>query len=135
MPITPNRNRFEAPLVNCTETDNAMDVLPAACMRRGQPVHETRELAVYLRGDDEMPMIGHHAVRKKRNVEALDGLLEQVFKREVIPSVMEKKRAFCGSIQYVKRHPGCAFPTSSRHCDDRQGNLDAGRGRSTVLNK
>jgi hypothetical protein len=39
---------------------------------------------------------------------------------------MEKKRAFCRSIQYVEHHPSCTFPTSSRHCDDRQGNLDAG---------
>lgn len=82
-----------------------------------------------------MPMIGHDAVRKKCNVDALDGFLEQVFKCEVVLGVMEKKRAFGRSIENVKHHSGGAFPASSRHCAAYKAMGVPGLCLATVLKK
>ena len=115
MRVAGNRNRFEASLVDCAETRNAMGILPAARMRCSQPVHEAGKGAVGLWSDDEMPMVRHDAVRKKCHVDALDGFFEQVFKREIVAGVMKEQRPFRRSIQHVKNHSCGAFPVPSGH--------------------
>ena len=56
--------RLEPSLVEMTVTHRMMMGMPALRMHERQPAHEAREIAVLVRPEHQMPMIGHQAIGK-----------------------------------------------------------------------
>ncbi len=135
MTVVPDRDSFEAALIDCSETGDAVDGLPPPRVRGRHPVHEARQGAVHVWGYDEMPMVRHDAVRKNCHVDTRDGFVEQVLEREIVAGIMEKNRAFGRSIQYVEYQSGGVFPLSSRHSGMTEAIPVPGCSLASVLNK
>ncbi len=57
---------------------------PTLRVRQGKPAHKSRQLAVDVRLDHEMPVIGHQAPCQEVDSVALDGFLEDRFERVVV---------------------------------------------------
>jgi len=62
-----------------------------------------------------MPMVRHDAVRKKCDVAAVHGFLEEADEGRVIERIFKKHGAFGCSVEYVKDQSRGSFPSSSRH--------------------
>ena len=75
-----NGERLESPLVNMTLTSGIPVGMPTLRVRERQPSRKARQLAIFLRIDQEMPMIRHQAIGQKPCSRSIHGLFQSSFK-------------------------------------------------------
>ena len=71
MGIRLNQKRFEAPLIQMPAARRVPMRMPALGVRQRQPGHEPRQVAISERPQNEMPVIGHEAIREQPHRDAL----------------------------------------------------------------
>ena len=115
-------NVFEATLVHCALARRARVHPPPSRVGRLQPLHRARQRSLGWRRDDEMPMVRHEAVRKKRNAEFFDGDGKERFERVVITCRFEKQAFSRPAVDNVEDVPsGSPSPVSGHAADGATG--------------
>lgn len=93
--------RLEAALIDVAAAGRVAVGVPALRVREGQPADELRQLAILPRPDDEVPVVGHHAVGQEPRPRPLDSLDEDSLKRLVVAVAVEDGHPRVGAVQHV----------------------------------
>ena len=104
MSITLYRNSTVSILVDVTCSARSVSQMPPPRMGCRKPVHKTGEFLSFW-PYDEMPVIGHDAIRQQPNRDFSDGLGENRFKRLVILCVGEQALTANGAVMHVDNVP------------------------------
>lgn len=99
MPILLNREGFETSLPDMAA--RSAETVIAADMGGHQPLHEHAEVAVLIRPQQQMEVIGHQAVAKHGHGDPLGRLCQQRKKVPVVPLVMENSGAGIAAVYDV----------------------------------
>ena len=84
-----NGEGLEAPLVERPGAAGVVVGVPAHGMRQGQPVQEVGQVAVVVRPEDEMEVVGHEAIGQQPHGPCILGLSEDAFKGGVVGVFVE----------------------------------------------
>ena len=90
MGIPPARERFVPPLIHVSVAHALLVFLPPPHVRDRQALHESPELPVLARPDDQGPVVGHQAVRQQTRGEALLRLRQDVLEGGVVGVIVEE---------------------------------------------
>ncbi len=96
-----DRETFESALIQMAVPDGRVRVFPTLGVRQRQPLHERGQLAVLLRPEDQVPMIGHNAPVENADGHSAMRKEQHTFEREEIIVFFEQPQAAVGSIQDV----------------------------------
>ena len=118
VPVIADGNSLEASLIDCSLSIKLAQRLPSSSMRGGEPMHETRKRSVNPRREQKMPVVWHHAVRKKRDVAPSDRGSQYSLERFVVGCALKKCGTFRGSVYHVKKETGRRNAWTSRHRGD-----------------
>jgi len=135
MTSVPDRYRLVSTLIHRTLSLPAARRSPSKGVRHRQPVHEPRDPVAAICRSDEMPMVWHDAVRKKRRVLSFNGLLQNLDEGGVLVRIVEKCEALCRSIEQVERNLPRGVTVSSGHAACELANVMPQRPQGTVLFK
>ena len=94
-----NRKRLESPLVNVPGAGGMTMGVPALRVGEGKPADEPRQVAVLAGPDDQMPMVGHHAMGEQAHARSLDRLLKDAFERFEVGVLVKERHAAAGSVE------------------------------------
>jgi hypothetical protein len=89
--------------------------VPPLGVGEGQPTQEPRQVAVASRPDDEVPVVGHEAVRQEADRVALAGLGEDPLEGFVVAVVLEERQAAVGPVEGVVDVVGVAGTEGAAH--------------------
>ena len=119
-----HRERLETALVDVPAAPAVAVRVPALRVGQRQPADKPREFAVPARPDDQMPVVGHHAIGQQPCPLALDSLLQNPLKGLVVTVVLEDGHAGVGTIEDVIDQSAviCSF-RSSHGSEDNEGRL------------
>ena len=109
------RKRLEAALIEIPIADAEIGPLPALSVHVGHPLHEAGEVAVVLRPEDKVPMIGHPAVGTDPHGGSAKGLLHHVLKRLVVLLRAELPHPADAAVENVKEHSSGGDSSDSWH--------------------
>lgn len=108
-----NRKRLEATLVDVALSGHVVIRLPTSDMRHRQPLHESPQVAVILRPQNKMPMIGHQAITSNPHRSLFQSVSDDAFKRQEILVVKKQLVLTNAPIKNVKNEPtgrdSCGF--------------------------
>jgi len=84
-------------------------------MRHRQPLHELGQIAVVLRPEHEVPMVGHHQVAQNPHRLPCQRLPHHALESRVVAVVAENSRAGVRAVDHVKYHSPRSYTGSSWH--------------------
>src|SRR5262245_5666379 len=108
MTVVLDGKRFISSLVQRAGTFGLPVPMPPFAVDHLKPAHEFDHLAISGRPDDEMKVVGHHAVREKSYRRSILCLLKGAHERSIGRCVLEDRHPTDTAIQHVKNHT-CAF--------------------------
>src|SRR5437588_7640552 len=79
-----NGKRLEASLINRPRPLRMMVQVPAAYVRHGQPLRVDAQVAVVLRPDDEVPVVGQERVGEEAHARVFPGLPQYLLEGGVV---------------------------------------------------
>jgi hypothetical protein len=109
-----DRDRVIAALIHGTGSMNVMRHVPALRMCKRQTVHEARHF-IGVRPQNEVPVIGHHAVGEHARRDLRQRLGEHIFERLEVLGIVENAHTSNGSIDDVKNKAVRAGQMPMRH--------------------
>lgn len=70
----------------------AVRAVPTMGMGYGDPLHKLRQIVIFLRPENQMPVVAHDAIAAKPHLEPFDPFGEDVFKRfKILPLLKDPK--------------------------------------------
>lgn len=96
---------FEPPLIQMPCSDRLPMGMPPLRMGERQPAHESRQVTILSRPDDEMPVVRHDTVGQQSHRHAFTGLRQDPFKRAVVAFVVEQALSPIRTVQHVIDEP------------------------------
>ena len=88
--------------------------VPALRVGQRKPANEARQLAVAPGPDDQVPMIGHHAVGQQPRLRPLDGLEQDFLERLLVGRLLKDREPAVGPVQdMIDIAPECGAVRSS----------------------
>ena len=92
---------FVAALVKVADADGFVGGVPACSMRKCDPMHELCKVAIVFWPEDEVPVVGHDAVRTYSHVGKFLALCENVFEGVEILVFFENVEAAVSAVEDV----------------------------------
>ncbi len=96
-----DRETFEAPLIERAGSGGFVVGVPALRVSDGEEAHEFAEVAVFLRPEDEVPVIGHQTEADDSNRQAFVRLLDDAQHGGVVAVAVEKPFPTDGPVEDV----------------------------------
>jgi hypothetical protein len=93
--------RFEPALREVAGSGRVAVGVPALGVRHGEPAHERGEVAIGARPEQEMKVVGHHAIGQQPHVLTRDGLGEDSLECGVITVGLEEGQAGVAAVEGV----------------------------------
>lgn len=106
---------FEASLIEVAGARGVVMRVPALGVGVGQPLHEVTELAVGLRPQGQVPVVGHEAPGEDADGDALVGLGQNAFEGGVVLVFVEKGALADAPVENVVDQPGGSMARPARH--------------------
>jgi len=110
-----DREALEPALVQVANANLPVVLLPSARVRHRQPLHEPAELSVLLRGQKQVPMIRHQAVRKQLNRLSFEGIRHDPLERGKILILLEDAASPDATIKHVEGDTGGRLACGAWH--------------------
>src|SRR5439155_2914852 len=88
-------------LVQMPRARRAAVSVPPLRMRESKPADKTREFALALRPDDQMPVIRHHAIGQQARFGPLNGLQQDLFKGFKVRSILKDRQPGVGPVKHM----------------------------------
>ena len=85
------------------------------CMGVGQPPKESGDLMLRFGANNEMPVIGHHAIRKDWKLFSLERFNHNPLERIIVFRLLEQRQSSDCSIEHVEAYASRTNTGSSRH--------------------
>jgi hypothetical protein len=92
-----------------------MGELPATSVGGGYPVHELRQVSIGMRGNHQMPVVRHKAVREKCDLSLSKSFMKYFLKRQIVAIAGEDRRALGRAIHDMKEQARCRMAPPARH--------------------
>src|SRR5271157_3331315 len=89
--------------------------LPATHKGDRQPLHEGRQLAIALRPQKQVPVVGHHRVRTNPHRRLIKSILQNLLECLVVGRFLEQLHSRHAAIQDVKNHSTRSYPRCPWH--------------------
>jgi hypothetical protein len=99
-------------------SDGIMMQMPATDMCCGQPLHETRQVAILQRPQDQMPVIRHEAIAQNADKNFGLSFCQDFFERGIVSVISENRIPTISTVDYVKDHSPRRLACCSWHADD-----------------
>jgi hypothetical protein len=93
--------RLESALIEVAGAGRVVVSVPSLGVRHGEPAHELREVAIGARPEQEMEVVGHHAIGQQPHVITRDGLGEDSLECGVIPVGLKESQAGVAAVEDV----------------------------------
>ena len=101
MRIVLDGERLEAALVDVAGAGRVAMGVPTLRVREGQPAGEAGEVVFFSWPNDQMPMVGHHAIREQPHAGPLDRFFEDVLESCVVCVVVKNRHPRIGTVENV----------------------------------
>src|SRR5271166_4440284 len=115
MLVALHRKRLVSTLVDMAQSRIAPVFLPATHMGDRQPLHKGRQLAIALRPQKQVPVVGHHRVRTNPHRRLIKSILQNLLECLVVGRFLEQLHSRHAAIQDVKNHSTKSDPRCSWH--------------------
>ena len=115
MPVLLNWKALEPSLIQMPMPHSGVCVLPTLGVRERQPSHEGGQLAIFLRPQHQMKMIGHQAPGEDADRHALVCLGKHLFESDVILVLLEQPQSAIGAIEHVIDQSARSFSGDAGH--------------------
>jgi hypothetical protein len=106
---------LEPALIEMAGPRRVMMGVPTHRMGVSQPPKESGDLMLRFRANNEMPVIGHHAIRKDWQFLSLERFNHNLFERIIVFRFLEQRQASDCSIEHVEAYASRTNTGSSRH--------------------
>ena len=106
---------LEPTLIEMAGPLRVMMGVPTHRMGVGQPPKESGNLMLRFRANNEMPVIGHHAIRKDWQFLSLERFNDNPFERIIVFRFLEQRQSSDCSIEHMEAYTSRANTGSSRH--------------------
>ena len=73
--------------------------VPTLRVGEGQPAGKAGEVALFARPNDQMPMVGHHAIREQTHAGPLDRFFEDRLESCVVYVVVKNRHPRIGTVE------------------------------------
>jgi hypothetical protein len=97
-------NCFVRPLMQVAGSDGMMMQIPATPMRCGQLLHETPQVTILQRPQDQMPVIRHEAIAQNTHKNFGLSFCQVFFERGRVRNISENPIPGISTVEYVKKH-------------------------------
>jgi hypothetical protein len=108
-------DRLESALIDCAASSTVSGASPLHGVAGAESVHERRKRIIGLRPHDEVPVIGHDAVREDLNREMALRLDQYLEVRFVVLLMLEERDSLDRTVEDMKDQAAGELPRTSGH--------------------
>jgi len=105
MLVTSDGERLVSALIDVPQSDVMPMLLPTADVRDRQPLHESRQVAVVLRPQQQVPMVRHQRVGAEADWRLVTSFFENSLERLEVCRLLKQPHAPYAAIQHVNTIP------------------------------
>jgi hypothetical protein len=111
MAVVLHRKALERPLVQMPPTLAVPMSVPSVDVGRRQPLHEPRQLAVFPRPQQHVPVVGHQAISQQSNGHRLQRRFQDPLEGGVVGIVGKQFPAVIPTVETVEYHAAGRYPS------------------------
>jgi len=107
--------RLKSPLVDMSATDRVAMRVPALGVGKSQPADKAGKLAVLLRPNNQMPVVGHNAIGKQPHLVAVNGRRQHAHEGVVVFGLLEDRHSSVGAVEHMVNQTALGNSQRSSH--------------------